>query len=103
MIDKRNLRKVLLERLAGLPEGHAVDIRTYKRNRSVVFVRLAEERFRVVVKGFEDEDFIVPEGRLPRTIRKLLSREFPRSNKVRLYMLGEHDPDADAAQSRKII
>lgn len=103
MIDKRNLRKVLMERLAGLPVGHAVDIRTYKRNRSVVFTRLEGDRFRVVVKGFEDEDFIIPEGRLPRIIRTLLSREFPRSNKVRLYMLGEHDPDGDGAHARKII
>lgn len=103
MIDKRNLRAVLLERLAVLPVGHAVDIRTYKRDRSVVFTRLDASLFRVVVRGFAKDDSVVPEERLPRVIRSLLSSEFPRSNKVRLYMLGEHDPDIDPAAARKRI
>ena len=103
MIDKRNLPKVLLERLAKLPVGHAVDIRTYKRDRSVTFMRLDEERFRVVVDGFGQDDVTLPEARLSKFIRKVLRSEFPRSNKVRLYMLGPYDPDRDEVRRRKRI
>lgn len=101
MIDIRNIRKVLLFRLGELPIGHALEVRTYKRNRSVLFARLSDDQYFIRENGYETRESVVPATKLSRTIKTLLKREFPRSNKVRLYTLGEFDPAAEAAPNRK--
>lgn len=101
MIDKSSVVKVLMERLVSLPVGHAVDMRTYKRNRSVVFVRDGRDVYRIVEQGFESNDFSVKKDKLKKTIKVLLKREFPRSNKVRLYAMGAFDPDSGSIPERK--
>lgn len=103
MIGRRNIEKALLAKLAELPVRHALEIRTYKRNRSVLFVRLDIGQFRVVQNGFSQRDWVVGQGELKKTIRRLLAEEFPRSNKIRLYPLGEFDPDVDIQKHLKII
>ncbi|GAB6178265.1 hypothetical protein JCM16814_31560 [Desulfobaculum senezii] len=88
MIEKSNVLRTLLERLSKLEIGHAVDIRTYKRDRSAIFVRLEDDLYRVLEDGFEQHDVEVPYKGLRKEIKRILRVEFPRSNKVRMYALG---------------
>jgi hypothetical protein len=89
MIDKSSAIDAVLTRFANLPEGHCLDMRTYKRNRSVLLVRLPGGRARVIENGYEQNDFEIDAGKLKKTLKTLLRREFPRSTKIRLYALGE--------------
>lgn len=90
MVDKSALMAILGTRLKKLPVGHAIDLRTYKRDRSVVIVRVDGERFRVIEEGFEQQEFFVDRDKLDRLLKTLVKREFPRSNKIRLYQLGAY-------------
>ena len=103
MIDKATALTVVPRKLAALPWGHALDLRTYKRDRSVVFVRRGDDAFLVLEKGFETHRFEdVPLSGMRRLLKTLLSREFPRSTKIRCYDLGAYEP-AKAALPRKRI
>ena len=119
MIDKTNAVRILLERVAKLPCGHALDIRTYKRNRSVVLVRRMKpasgagqcpdgqptsdrDTVLIIENGFAQERFCVPFARLGKILKTILRREFPRSTKIRVYDLGEFAEDKAGLDRKKI-
>ena len=89
MLDKATALPALLRKLDKLPQGHALDLRTYKRNRSVLIRRVGRDAFDVAEDGFHREDFRVPFSDLKKLLKTLLKREFPRSTKIRVYDLGE--------------
>ncbi len=91
MLDKSALIPALREKIKKLPLGHAIDLRTYKRDRSLVIVKLTAAELLVVEDGFEQNEFRVATTGLPKLLKMLLKREFPRSNKVRLYQLGKFE------------
>ena len=103
MIDKTAVIRTVLERLNKLPVGHYLDLRTYKRDRSVIIVKLEDDNFLVVENGFYQERFEVGSRSLKGLLRTLLKKEFPRSNKVRLYSMGEYDREEVALTQRKKI
>lgn len=103
MIEKTNVLKTLLERLRKIEIDHALDIRTYKRDRSAIFVRLSDDSYRVIENGFEESDRVMPYSGLRKEIKRILKVEFPRSNKVRLYSLGVFDEAEHTAMGRKTI
>ena len=93
MIDKTKLIETVLQRVAHLATGHYLDIRTYKRNRYVVIVKSAGEEFTVIVDGYRRERIQVKSGKLEKALSTIFRREFPRSNKIRLYSMGEFTED----------
>lgn len=93
MIDKATAIPVIMTKLKKLPQGHAIDIRTYKRNRSVVIARIGEDEYDVVEKGFHEDRFLVPLSKMKKLLKALLKKEFPRSTKMRLYDLGQSTAD----------
>lgn len=101
MLDKASCLPDLLRRIEALPAGHCLDLRTYKRNRSVLFRRLGPDRWLVVRRGFGDERFECGPDKLKKQLRRLLKAEFPRSTKIRVYALGPCD--ADAPEPRKTL
>jgi len=103
MIDKTAAIRTVRERLNKLPVGHYLDLRTYKRDRSVIIVKLEDDNFLVVENGFYQERFEVGSRSLKGLLRTLLKKEFPRSNKVRLYSMGEYDREEVALRKRKKI
>ena len=103
MIDNTKLIETVLQRVAHLPQGHYLDIRTYKRNRYVVIVKNVGEEFTVIVKGFCRERIQVKSGKLEKALSTIFRREFPRSNKIRLYSMGEFTEDTFGSLKRKII
>lgn len=93
MIDKATAVVTVIRKLQKLPVGHAIDLRTYKRNRSVVIKRSDEDEFDVVQNGYDQNRFQVPLAKMKKLLKLLLKKEFPRSTKIRLYDLGEADAD----------
>ena len=102
MLDKATALPALLRRLDKLPRGHALDLRTYKRNRSVLIRRVGADAFDVIEDGFQREDFRVPFSGLKKLLKTLLKREFPRSTKIRVYDLGAASGQA-LPTGRKVI
>ena len=102
MIEKRNLISNLLRRLQALPDGHCLDVRSYKRDRGFMLIRLDADTTRVVEDGFEKQRLDVAAGDLKKTLKEMVKREFPRSNKLRVYDLGEYEEGAEA-MPRKVL
>lgn len=102
MIDKAAILDVLEERLPKLSVGHALDLRTYKRNRSVVIHKTGADELTFIEDGFARETVTAPVSKLRKVMKTLLKREFPRSTKIRLYDLGEYTPDKERL-ARKTI
>ena len=53
--------------------------------------------------GFVREEFVIDEKRLKGLLKNLLKKEFPRSNKIRPYALGEYSPGVEATVGRRRI
>ncbi len=85
MVSKETLIPLLRVRLKKLQIGEGIDLRTYKRNRSVLILKVEEDIFKFVERGFFEEEFYVKEKDLEKNIKRILKREFPRSHKIRLY------------------
>ncbi|MFV0421484.1 hypothetical protein [Oleidesulfovibrio sp.] len=88
MVPLNSAVQEVLRRLKKLPDGGAVDMRTFKRDRSVMVQKCGNGTYRIVQDGFEQRTFAdVPEAKLKKQLQSLLSKEFPRSNNVRLYQV----------------
>ncbi|MFV0421485.1 hypothetical protein [Oleidesulfovibrio sp.] len=95
MNDKATIIPTVLERLGKLEVGQCLDMRTFKRNRSVAIVCTGNDNFTVVERGFHEETWHdMSAEKIKRLLKTLLKREFPRSHKIRLYTLDSFD-DAD--------
>lgn len=103
MIDKATAIDTVMSKLAALPVGSCLDLRTYKRNRSVLIKRTGDDVFLVLENGFHEERFESGLKKMRKLLKTLLKREFPRSNKIRLYNLGPCDAEESAALKRKKI
>jgi len=87
MIDKANAIPAILSRLKKLPIGGGIDLRTFKRDRSVVIRRDEDDSFTITENGFRSETFASDIKGMRKLLKTLLKREFPRSNKIRVYDL----------------
>lgn len=103
MIDKDKIIDTVIERLSKLPVGYYMDLRTYKRNRSVIVVKKSDNELLVIEKGFYRERFEVNLEKLKKLLKTLLKKEFPRSSKVRLYVMGEYNENEAEGVKRKKI
>ena len=104
MIDKTNIIPAVMERLQTLPVGHYLDIRTYKRNRYVFFVKKGEDDFLIVENGYFQERFEkVPMKKIKKLFKTLLKKEFPRSTKIRVYNMGEYNEEEAENTQRKVL
>ncbi|MFW6324868.1 MAG: hypothetical protein ACOC0U_07375 [Desulfovibrionales bacterium] len=103
MIDKSSALKTIRHKAADLEIGHAIDLRTYKRNRSVVIIRRGPDTFQLEERGYEANTFEVSSKGLVKILKILLKREFPRSNKIRLYQLGRYEEGKNDRMQRKTL
>ena len=103
MIDKTRIVDTVCERMKTLPVSHCLDLRTYKRNRSVVIAKLAEDELLVIEDGFFKERFRTKPEKLRKVLKTLIRKEFPRSRKIRLYVLEKISEDEALNTKRKIL
>jgi len=85
MIDKAGAIPTITTKMKKLPIGQGLDLRTYKRDRSVVILRVAEDGYEIREDGFEKKQFETDFKGLKKLLKTLMKREFPRSNKIRVY------------------
>ena len=103
MIDKTKIHEKVFAKLKKLPTGNYLDLRTYKRNRSVIIVKERDGEFLVIENGYCSERFNVRSDKLGKLLKTIIRREFPRSNKIRLYVMGEFQEEEALSTQRKII
>ncbi len=87
MIDMAGAIPAILTKAKKLPVGHGLDLRTFKRDRSVTIRKTGEDSFEVIETGYDHNRFQSDHKGLKRLLKTLLKREFPRSNKIRVYEL----------------
>lgn len=85
MIDKASAIETIMRKLKKIQIGCGLDLRTYKRDRSVIITRTGGDSFSVIEDVFFKENYSTDFKGLKKIIKKLLKREFPRSNKIRVY------------------
>jgi len=71
------------------PQG--VALLTYKRDRGVVILRIADDTYEVREYGFTRERAQVTGHRLGRLLKTIIRREFPRSRRARFLKLAGRD------------
>jgi hypothetical protein len=101
MIDKTQIIETVIKSLKNLPIEHYLDLRTYKRNRSVIIVKMTDDDLLVIEDGFFKERFRINSDKLKKLLTTLLKKEFPRSHIIRLYVMGKFTEDE--APTRKIL
>ncbi|MEA1946181.1 MAG: hypothetical protein U9N83_02625 [Thermodesulfobacteriota bacterium] len=103
MIDKTKIIDTVRERLEKLPLGHYIDLKTYKRNRTVIIVKVDEKKLLVIEDGYFKDRFLIKSDKLKKLLKILLKKEFPRSKKIRLYVMGKFVDEEALNRIRKII
>jgi len=103
MIDKTKIIDTVLERLEKLSLGHYLDLKTYKRNRTVIIVKIDEKKLMVIEDGYFKDRFLIKPDKLKKLLKTLLKREFPRSKKIRLYVMGKFVDEEALNTKRKIL
>jgi hypothetical protein len=103
MIDKSKIIDAVCERLEKLPIGHYLDLKTYKRNRTVLIVKIDEAKLLIIEDGYFKDRFIIKPDKLKKLLKTLLKKEFPRSKKIRLYTMGKFVDEEVLNTKRKIL
>ena len=85
-----------IKKLDELKLYNCLDIRSYKKNRKVIIEKL-EDTF----NGYEKREFLnISKEELKKLLRTIEKIEFPRSNKLRVYVLERKDQSACRANYR---
>lgn len=84
MIDIKTVIPVVQKKLDKLDVGDRIELKTYKRDRGVTILKVTDDRLLILEDGFVKNEFEIPVEKLKKTLKLLLKKEFPRSNKVRL-------------------
>ena len=103
MIDKNKIIDAVCKKLAKLPVGHYLDLKTYKRNRTVIIAKIEENRLLVIENGYFKDRFLIKPEKLKKLLKTLLKKEFPRSKKIRLYVMGEFVEEEVLNIERKVL
>ena len=103
MIDKTKIIDTVCERIKKLPLEHYIDLKTYKRNRTVIIVKVDEKKLLVIEDGYFKDRFLIKSDKLKKLLKILLKKEFPRSKKIRLYVMGKFVDEEALNRIRKII
>lgn len=79
--------KRVQQMLGKLSPPQGVEILTYKRNRGVSLLIGEDGTISVRERGYAENEFQVSLDEVPKLLKSIAKREFPRSRKVRIYQL----------------
>ncbi|WP_319762189.1 hypothetical protein [Maridesulfovibrio sp.] len=102
MIDKATALESVLRKLKKLPVGHCIDLRTYKRNRSLLILHVRTHEYIIYEDGYETIEHLSALKGMKKLLKTLFKREFPRSNKIRMYELGEYNEEKHRREMKKL-
>ncbi len=86
MLVKAKAGQEIIQRLHKMQTGDSLELLTWKRDRSVRFVRNGGDEIIVIVRGFVEEEYQIHLSKLKKLLKTLLKREFPRSHKIRMHL-----------------
>ncbi len=95
MISKSEAIPVIMQKLQKLPSGHGLDLRSYKRNRSVLIIKTQDQGFWIQHRGFYQDCFYQEPDKMKKELKAILRKEFPRSTKLRVYALDREQVNID--------
>jgi hypothetical protein len=75
-----------------------MEILSYKRNRGIEILLRDSDTIWVRERGYVEEEYLIDREGLPKLLKSLLKREFPRSRKIRLYQISSPE---ELGQTRK--
>lgn len=91
LINIDSVRSQVLRELARQDPPGGIELLSYKRNRSVAIQCLDEDTFLIQERGYVEQEMVSSQRELPRLLKVLIKREFPRSRKVRLVRFDHPD------------
>ena len=103
MIDKSKIIDTVCEGLINLPAGHYMDLRSYKRNRSIIIVKTGESNLLIIENGHFKQTYQLHLDKLKKLLKTLVRKEFPRSRKLRLYVMGQFSEKEALDTKRKTL
>ncbi|MGB9755543.1 MAG: hypothetical protein ACPLXO_01555 [Desulfurella sp.] len=101
MIEKENFLSIIEKKAKQLEEGQYLDIRSYKRNRSVLLIKL-KDKYRIIENGFRKIDLSIDYSNLKGVFKTIERIEFPRSHIVRIYKMDNFDEAKINLQRKKL-
>jgi len=84
MINLSNLIPTVVTRVKKMPVGHYLKCLTYKKDRSVVVVKTGVDILLLIEDGYESLELEISPGKLKKTLKGIIKKEFPRSKMVHL-------------------
>ncbi|MFP3983655.1 MAG: hypothetical protein ACLFV2_08215 [Desulfurivibrionaceae bacterium] len=100
LVNIDNISKQAGRRLKKLTPPAGIEILTYKRNRGLSILKQEDGTLAVRERGYETNHFTVTMEELPKLIKSIAKREFPRSRKVRFYQL--EGPEEEGREKKKL-
>lgn len=87
LVNIDSVLRHVLQKLEKLSPLRGIELLSYKRNRSIAVLLLADQSFLVRERGYREEEQVLDKAGLAKHLRALIKYEFPRSRKVRLYQI----------------
>ena len=100
LINIDSLLKKVTSSLAKLDPDQGLEILSYKRNRGIDILKGDGDSVWVRERGYVEEEHETDLDGLPKLLKSLFKREFPRSRKVRLYQIA--NPEELGRQRKKL-
>ncbi len=85
LINIGSVRSQALRLLDRIEPPGGIELLSYKRNRSVAIIHQHDGGYLVREIGYEEQEVVADRDQLPRLLKTVIKREFPRSRKVRLF------------------
>src|SRR6056297_2968810 len=89
LVNTETVWKQLEATLDKLGVEQGLEILSYKRNRGVSLLKMDGDTFQVRERGYREEECILHREELPKKLKVMLKREFPRSRKLRVYTVAD--------------
>jgi hypothetical protein len=90
LVNIDSVLRTVLQKLEKLSPPRGVELLSYKRNRSVAVLLQSDNTFLVRERGYREEEQVIDKDLLAKHLKSLIKYEFPRSRKVRIYLLDNH-------------
>ena len=91
LINIDSVLKKITTSLTKLESKQGMEVLSYKRNRGIDILKLDTDTVRVREHGYREEEHQVNMTGLPKLLKSMIKREFPRSRKVRFYQVANPD------------
>ena len=103
MIEIGNVIPQLMKRLPKLDIGCYLEVRSYKRDRGLLIVRMEEDDYEIIEDGFSKQSHHSGIEKMSKVLKSIIKREFPRSKKLRIYEMGPYRSENIKSLGRKKI